>query len=317
MVKAGAKLVGIRSASHVPVVYPACDDEVARRAEAIWGRLQPPIEQANRGHGKGRVVWGQALYAADADEPSPILQARWIWEAQGNPASAAPVGSVTLRRQFHLPLSKRIHSARLEMTADNGFRRAQRPTPFWRGATSTDISADVTKTLRSGTNVLTVVADNGGEKPNPAGLIGALKIQYGDRSEHRLITDEDWIVADAGDTGFEKPVRVLGDAPMSPWRLTSPAPARPLYPHYEVTAAILRESGVSEDFVSPGPRVTPTAEEVREIYFVANRSTRLDLTRNLSARPPHTGTLESVQRRNPNDSAIHPVGRFVGYPPAF
>jgi len=122
LVKAGATLVGNPPRKSPSLVdYPACDDEVARRAEAIWGRLQPPIEQANRGHGKGRVVWGQALYAADADEPSPILQARWIWEAQGNPASAAPVGSVTLRRQFHLPLSKRIHSARLEMTAENGF----------------------------------------------------------------------------------------------------------------------------------------------------------------------------------------------------
>ncbi len=45
------------------------------------------------------------------------------------------------------------------------------------------------------------------------------------------------------------------------------------YPHYELTARLLREAGVTEDFVSDGPlRYTHRHLPDREIYFVSNRS---------------------------------------------
>jgi hypothetical protein len=275
LTKAGATVVGNPPRKSPSLVnYPACDQEVARRAETIWGSLQPPAEQISRRHGKGRIISGQALYEDDAAEASPILQAKWIWEAKGNPASAAPVGTVVFRSEFYVPLSKRISSARLEMTADNSFTATLNGSPVLEGGNFTmTYVADVTKSLQRGTNVLVVVAENGGDKPNPAGLIGALRVQFRDRREQIHVTDEKWVVTDSTDAQTGNPVQVLGDAPMPPWHLKPPPVAVPLYPHYDVTALVLRESGVVEDFVSPGPvRYTHRRTKDRDIYFVANRS---------------------------------------------
>lgn len=275
LVKAGATVVGNAPRKSPSLVnYPACDREVARRAEAVWGGLHPPVEPTSRRHGKGRVFWGGALYEADAMEQSPILQASWIWEAKGNPASAAPVGTVVFRREFRVPASQRIFSARLEMTADNSFSATLNGSPVLEGGNFTmTYVADVTKAMQRGSNVLAVVAENAGDKPNPAGLIGALRIQYRDRSEEILVTDGKWTVVDAADIRSEKPVQVLGVAAMPPWRFKAPPFVPPLYPHYDLTAALLREMGVAEDFVSPGPlRYTHRRTRDRDIYFVANRS---------------------------------------------
>jgi hypothetical protein len=46
-----------------------------------------------------------------------------------------------------------------------------------------------------------------------------------------------------------------------------------LYPDYETTSSVMKQLGVSEDFVSTGPvRYTHRSTDEQEIYFVANRS---------------------------------------------
>ncbi|MBN2505866.1 MAG: hypothetical protein JXQ71_04145 [Verrucomicrobia bacterium] len=309
LVQAGATVVGNPPRKSPSLVnYPACDREVARRAEALWGGLQPPPEQASRRHGQGRILWGNALYEADAAGPSPIFQAQWIWKTQGDPASAAPVGRAVFRREFRVPLSNQVSSARLEMTADNGFNATLNGNPVLEGDNFTQTYvADVTKALQHGTNVLTVLAENGGDKPNPAGLIGALKIQFQDRSQQLLITDAEWIAADAKDAPAGKPVRVLGKAPMSPWRLKPSPVAPPLYPHYALTAAVLGETGVREDFVSAGPlRYTHRRTKDRDIYFVANRSA--DAVRTTATFRVATGAPELW---NPNSGEIRALPQFT------
>jgi len=126
----------------------------------------------------------------------------------------------------------------------------------------------------AGTNVLTVRAENGGDKPNPAGLIGALRLRYADGSQQLLVTDGQWQASLLPDSpGALTPVQVLGGAQMAPWRLDPQPPVPPLYPEYEVTAAVLRDMGVVEDFGSAGPvRYTHRRTPDHEIYFVANRS---------------------------------------------
>jgi hypothetical protein len=52
-----------------------------------------------------------------------------------------------------------------------------------------------------------------------------------------------------------------------------PVASQPLYPSYDLTAALLREMGVKEDFAATGPvRYGHRRTEDREIYFVANRT---------------------------------------------
>jgi hypothetical protein len=275
LVKSGATVIGNpprRSQSLVG--YPECDRDVAERARSLWGTERPPAGQALRRHGIGRIVWDVGATQSGKTEPSPILGAQWIWYPEGEPANSAPVGKRVFRREFSLPADRRLASACLEMTADNSFHAFINGNPVLQGDNFNDVnSADVTKAIVAGANVLTVRAENGGDKPNPAGLIGALRLRYADGSQQLLTTDGQWWASLADSIGALKPVQVLGSAQMAPWRLAPQPPTPPLYPEYEVTAGVLRDMGAVEDFSSAGPvRYTHRRTPEREIYFVANRS---------------------------------------------
>ncbi|MCP5522863.1 MAG: hypothetical protein H7A46_15095 [Verrucomicrobiales bacterium] len=276
LIRDGATVVGNPPRKSPSLVeYPACDREVSERASAIWGDLKPPVGTATRFHGLGRVVWGEALCGnAEANEPSAIPESQWIWQAGGNPASSAPVGEMTFRREFVVTPDRELRSARLEMTADNSFVATLNGTRVLEGDNFHRIeAAEVTSTIKPGTNVLIVVAGNGGDTPNPAGLIGALRLRFADESRELVPTDGRWTVVGEAAPTDAVAVQVLGPASMAPWRL-EPAPiVAPLYPDYEMTAALLRAQGVQEDFTSPGSlRYTHRHLANREIYFVSNRS---------------------------------------------
>lgn len=275
LVKAGATVMGnppLKSPSLVN--YPACDREVARRAEMLWGGLRPPHSPTVRRYGKGRLIWGEELSARPSAETMPIRDARWIWYPQGEPAHAAALASVRFRREFVIPSDAVLKSARLEMTADNAFKAEINGTPVLEGGNFHQVfAADVTPALQPGTNLLTVAADNGGDSPNPAGLIGALRLEFSGRSHQIIITDDRWTAATADSPAAAQPAKVLGTVDMSPWRLNPQPPPAPLYPHYDLAAAALRDLGVGEDFVCPEPvRYTHRRTADREIYFVANRT---------------------------------------------
>ena len=276
LVRAGASVVGNPPRKSPSLVdYPACDDEVTRRAAAMWGSLEPPAAQAMRRHEKGRILWGEALRGSSAaNEPSSIPEARWIWQAEGNPVRSAPVGRVTFRREFTLPANRKLTSARLEMTADNRFAATLNGAPVLEGDNFHIIYAgDVTRAMKPAGNVLTVLAENGGNAPNPAGLIGALRLRFADHPEQVLTTDGEWTAApgEFGEAGTA--VQLLGPSAMPPWQLKPEPWVPPLYPHYDLTAGMLRDLGVAEDFASSGPlRYTHRHTPDREVYFVASRS---------------------------------------------
>ncbi len=275
LVKAGATVVGNpprRSPSLVN--YPACDREVARKSESVWGSLSPPANKALRSHGKGRILWGRDLQKESAGEPSRILGSKWIWYPQGVPAQAAPVETVSFRREFVVPSGQRLAAARLEMTADNGFKAMLNGKPVLEGNNFNELcSADVIAAIKPGTNELAVLAENGGDAPNPAGLIGVLRLAFTDHPEVLISTDAEWSAALGRNSAEGKPAKVLGASTMGPWRLKPRMPAPALYPHYDLTAGLLRDIGVAEDFASAGPlRYTHRRTGDRDIYFVANRS---------------------------------------------
>jgi hypothetical protein len=276
LVKSGATMVGNpphRSPSLVD--YPACDTNVALRAKAIWGNLRPPAAQAVRRYGKGRIIWGDTLFGTTADHPLAIMDAQWIWSSQGKPEQAAPVGAVLFRREFNVPTDRKLASARIEMTADNSFAASLNGTPVLEGDNFHQIRAtDITHAMKRGVNVLTVRAVNAGNAPNPAGLIGVVLLRFADGSQQLRATDGQWTAMPVeAATEASKPVQVLGAAPMSPWRLAPPQITPPLYPHYDLTAAVLRDLGVGEDFASAAPlRYTHRRTQNRDIYFLANCS---------------------------------------------
>jgi len=74
LVRAGAILVGappVKSPSLVD--YPACDRQVARLAEALWGDLPVPEALTTRACGKGRIYWGGLLSQTDPTPSAPGL----------------------------------------------------------------------------------------------------------------------------------------------------------------------------------------------------------------------------------------------------
>lgn len=276
LINAGATVVGPPPRKSPSLVnYPTCDCAVALKADALWGSLETPAEPSIRSHGKGRIVWGGAASTGEADTASPIMDAKWIWFPQGEPAQSAPVETMLFRREFTVPADRKLASARLEMTADNTFAAVLNDKPVGEGSNFHQAYAmDVTAAMKRGANVLVVRAENGGDAPNPAGLIGALQLKFTDGSQQLIATDAQWSAAQMGATPEAGQLaKVLGAAKMAPWNLEPPPVAPVLYPSYERTAEILSQMGVAPDFESPGPvRYTHRRTVDREIYFVANRS---------------------------------------------
>ena len=212
------------------------------------------------------------------DEPSataranPLTDAKWIWHNEGNPAAAAPVGTRYFRRTVVLDAARVVESARVAMTADNTFevfingRSAGTGDNFHRL-----YETEVAELLRPGENVLTVTAGNGGEQPNPAGLIGTLTVEFRDGEPLAVSTDGSWHSAAAVD-GPWSPARELGPADMSPWRLPAvPLRTPDIYPSYTLTAEVLSRMGVVPDFEADGPvRYTHRRDGEVDIYFLGN-----------------------------------------------
>ena len=122
-----------------------------------------------------------------------MKHAKWIWHREGDPAIAAPPGHRFFRRLLVLDAERDIASARMAMTADNAFElwvNGQRA-----GAgdeASQAFRMDVTRWLKPGTNMLAVDGFNAHDEPNPAGLIGALQIQFRDGGTLEVDTDGQW-----------------------------------------------------------------------------------------------------------------------------
>jgi hypothetical protein len=98
--------------------YPQCEAEVQRLAREIWG----DAPRRERRLGKGRVFWTAVSERRGASErlAEPLKDATWIWHAEGNPVSAAPVGRRYFHRTVELPGGE-IESASMALTADNAF----------------------------------------------------------------------------------------------------------------------------------------------------------------------------------------------------
>lgn len=262
LVAAGATVVGPRPIKSPSLAgYPGVDEEVKQLAEEVWG--------------SGRVVAATAFEdngTVTAESKNILGQAKWIWHKEGNPAARAPVGTRYFRRVVDIDAGKRIESARVAMTADNSFELSVNGRRAGAGDNFHEVDdLDVAALVKPGANTLAVVGVNGGDAPNPAGIIGLLSIRFADGSTLKIPTDATWESA-TDMTGSWQLAMELGTVGMAPWG-TPDKPGVPadLYPDYKSLVEVLAKGGVSPDFESAQPlRYIHRRDVDADIYFVSN-----------------------------------------------
>lgn len=268
LVEDGATVIGAPPRKSPSLTdYPECDQQVQQLAAKLWG-TDDAVPQ--RSVGKGRIVLDAE--SSQPAETNPLAQARWIWFPEGNPAAAAPVGERYFRRDFEIGGTRVIQSAQATMTADNSFALSVNGTSAGAGNNFTVTQTmEVSALLRPGNNVLTVVATNGDNRPNPAGLIGSLTIRFTDGGTTVVNTDSQWSASITAD-GTPSAAMELGSFDMPPWPLNATAAwQRDLYPSYDTTAQVLSEMGVPTDFETDGNlRYIHRHDGDADLYFVAN-----------------------------------------------
>ena len=165
-----------------------------------------------------------------AEGKAPAAEAFWIW---GDPhgATGVPPGTNGFRKV--VVLDTEPSEATLLVHADNSARifvNGQRV----RGADAPDWSQpgvyDARSLFRAGTNVIAVEAVNGGDGPNPAGLLVYARLRAKSGSGEReldVATDASWQASTvpAGkwrETSFSEPwnaAHVLGGPGLAPWNV--------------------------------------------------------------------------------------------------
>jgi len=184
------------------------------------------------------------LVERGSEAPLPV-DAHWIW-SDPHGASGVPPGTNWFRREW--VLSGAPAEATLHLQADNRarvFLNGKRV----RGGEASDWSQpavyDLRPQLAAGTNVLLLEAANGGDGPNPAGLLAYLRIRSEPGSAQAVLdlaSDAAWqateqTVDPARPPGPEawRPAQVLGPAGMEPWKsgsaLALSVSGRPVYGH--------------------------------------------------------------------------------------
>lgn len=284
LVEAGATVVGSPPRKSPSLSgYPQCDQEVAQLAERLWGARPATPGRIERAVGKGRVIWqAEAEPSAATRAPAPIAaQCRWIWGGSGEPAVAAPPGKRYFRRSFVLP-EKTVESAEILLSVDNFFVCWVNGHKIGSGGDFSRLTAiDVTGLVKPGTNFLTILGENLGDGPNPAGLLGALVVRYTDGEKVVIGTDAQWQTTTKMTSDWATNPQAEGDwvaavdlgpAGMAPWgALAEPEYRRP-YPPTEMVRDVLGRM-TQPDFV--GPKALGYAHrQIGELdaYYVSNQS---------------------------------------------
>jgi hypothetical protein len=151
-------------------------------------------------------------------QPASAWQARWIW-APGDPDKTP---KAYFRKTLVLPAKP--EAARVVVTADNAFKLAVNGQPVLTGDNWSQLySADLSKALQAGTNIITIVGENAG---GPGGVLLQGTIRAGGKTL-TLATDTTWRVMTVtppkswqldGINDSDWPLAVdLGAPPTDPW----------------------------------------------------------------------------------------------------
>ena len=350
LVKDGATVVGAPPVKSPSLSgYPKCDTEVQKLAAELWGEArvpalagsapEPPEGGTLTEHpfGKGRVIWGGEFRSyptsATSEQPEGLHSAKWIWFKEGSPAHSAPPAMRHFRKL--VTVDGAIQSARLTMTADNSFmcwvngKRAGTGDTFQRA-----YGMNVTSSLKAGANLITVLAENSTDLPNPAGLVGVLNIKYRDGRTQTIPTDGTWEAAksakgnwttDAKSTEGWSAALELGALGMAPWGdIEQSLPSSDPTPDINILCRLLAKMGVPADFSAQTKSSAPTLRYIHkrigdtEFYFVANKNPQAEEAvcsfRVAGKRPelwwPDTGRTERIATYDESDGVVRVPIRF-------
>ncbi len=143
------------------------------------------------------------------------LKGEWIWgesAADGKPPAAGE--QLVFRKAVKLP--EEVVSGSVVMTVDNAFdlyiaRRMVAGSEDW----TRPQTVAMTGRLKKGENEIIVVARNGGDKPNAAGLFFEARLRLADGSTVEIASDDSWTYSDKAPVGGRE--GRLGKTP-GPWK---------------------------------------------------------------------------------------------------
>jgi len=177
-----------------------------------------------------RVAVEAKAPAVEVEKKPSLDGCSWVWHAADG--KTPPPGKRYFRGKLTIPADRKVAEATLVITADNDFVAQVNGKQAAKGPGGDDgwrqvQTADVTKLLQAGANVVAVEAINGGGEPNPAGLIGAVYVKYeGAGKAQRFAIDGSWRSSDSPAAGWQKadfddsawkPAAVVARYGASPW----------------------------------------------------------------------------------------------------
>ncbi len=137
---------------------------------------------------------------ASFDQIVDFNGAKWIWTEK---VDSAPIGRASFRKIFELP-NDPIAKAQLAFTADNSYKLYLNGKEISSGTNFNSAALlDCSHELHAGKNVFAVEVQNFGDAPNPAGLLGTLKVVFENGKEFVLKTDASWKCADDVSVHFQ------------------------------------------------------------------------------------------------------------------
>jgi hypothetical protein len=219
---------------------------------------------------------------------------------------AAPPGTRYFRKQIDIPAGAKIRKATFAGTADNSFTlfingksagHSDDSAEGWRNPVELDASAF----LQTGPNQLAIAAVNGGDKPNPAGLIGRLTVEL---ESGATLTEavsktwktsnekaEHWAETDFNDSAWPA-ARELIPYGGSPWgalggHLTlSPVKGDPFSGHCDLANADLKQARA---YLELGPLTPETAARITvngtSVGGFIGKPARLEISKHLQPGP--------------------------------
>ncbi len=248
-------------------------------------------------------------------QPAPKLEAAsgpaalfeggsWVWYPEGNPAQSAAPGECLFRKQVIVPADRKVTKAVFTGTADNSFSLFINGKDAGHGDNSSEgwrnpVQLDVKGHLQPGANQLAILAVNGSDKPNPAGLLGCLQIEF-ERGEPLTVrVDESWRTSREMPPGWTEaafndsawlPAKAIAQYGTGIWgrlgggQLTlSPVKADPFVGHCEISSGVdLKKARVylELDELAPEGAARITVNKQYAAGFLA-KPFRLDVTKYL------------------------------------
>ena len=211
--------------------------------QACWWKVRVWDQDGKTSEWSEPARWSMGLLALEdwkgkwigCDEPTkpdtanPLVEAKaqWIWLPGEKAGQVAPLVTRYFRRTFDLPADRKVVHAELVLAADNQFATAVNGKHAGAGSNfHSGTIMDVTKSLRAGGNAVAAWAKNVGDSPNPAGLVGMLRVEFETGEPLVIPTDATWKVFNADvprwtlfefdDSNWQE-AQVIGPIGCGPW----------------------------------------------------------------------------------------------------